>query len=174
MSETFRAARIYGLLFLVAFVLSVWMLLTDKNLRTNFGLQTSGIYLHWYVIVVLAFADVAGAVLLFTLGSRRAVVAGIAGSGVAVLIFLGDIFSYSQVGGGFFSSPSEFAKYLFGISYYGGDVRYLYDTLLAAYLITFLVGWAILRRGSRRRSSPPAAWNSHPAASEPEGGAPHD
>ncbi|MHB8351074.1 MAG: hypothetical protein ACYDFT_00010 [Thermoplasmata archaeon] len=164
-----RTARVYGGLFLLAFLLSVWMLLTDNNLKTNFGLQSSGYFVHWYVIAVLTLADLAGGILLLAVGTRRAVAAGVFGSGLAVLIFLGAILTYAQVGGGYFTSPTEFAKYLFGITPSVGDVRYLYDGLLA---VTFAAGLAILRRRPSPHSTAPAAWNSKPPASGPEGGAP--
>jgi hypothetical protein len=50
---------------------------------------------------------------------------------------LAGIFTYQQVG---FASAGQMANYLFGITYYGGDIRYLYDILLATYVVTFLGG----------------------------------
>jgi len=139
----------YGLPFLLAFVLSVVMLITDKNLQTNFGSVSSGYYLHWYVVAGTAVADILGAVLLFLLRSSIALKTGVVGSGLLVAVFLGDIFTYSQVG---FSSASDFANYLFGVTYYGGDIRYLYDVLLAVYIATFL--WGIVSLVLTRRASP--------------------
>jgi hypothetical protein len=129
----------YGVAFLLAFVLSVVMLLTDKNLRTDFGTVSSGYYFHWYVVAATAVADIVGATLLFLRPSRLGMKLGVIGSGLLAAIFLGDILTYSQVG---FSSASAFANYLFGVTYFGGDIRYLYDALLAVYLATFL--WGIL------------------------------
>jgi hypothetical protein len=149
-----KASVAYSLLFLLAFALSVVMLLTDQNLKTDFGSVSSGYYLHWYVVLVTAIADLVGAALLLAVRSRFAVKVGVAGSGLLALVFLGDIFTYSQVG---FTSAGTFANYLFGITYYGGDIRYLYDAVLAVYLLTALVGVVLLlaTRTERRASAPP-------------------
>ncbi len=138
----------YSIPFLVAAGLSILMLVTDKNLRTDFGSVSSGYFSHWYVILVTAVADVAGAGLLLAFRSRRAVFLGIIGSGLLIGILVGAIFTYHQVG---FASAGEMANYLFGITYYGGDVRYLYDVLLATYVATFasgIVGLIVMRNVS--------------------------
>jgi hypothetical protein len=142
MDRAAQVARAYGLLFFVAFALSVVMLRTDTNLRTDFGTMASGYFSHWYVVLVTAIAELVGGVLLVTIASRTAIRAGAVGSGLLSAIFLGDILTYKQVG---FASASDFAKYLFGQVYYGGDIRYLYDALLAVYLITFVAGLIGLR-----------------------------
>ncbi len=157
MSTKFLGARLYSLAFLLAFALSLVMLATDNNLRTDFGTVTSGYYLHWYVVLVAGLADLAGAILLATLATRRAILGGVVGSGLLALVFVGDIFTYSQVG---FSSATSFADYLFGINYYGGNIRYLYDVLLAVYIGTFLAGvilyWKTREPASGGKPSPPA------------------
>jgi hypothetical protein len=127
----------YGLFFLLAFFLSVVMLLTDKNLQTDFGSVTSGYYVHWYGLLATAIADLAGAVVLLVVRSRMAFKVGVVGSGLLSTFVLGDVFTYSQVG---FASASDFANYLFGITYFGGDIRYLYDVLVVVYLVTFVFG----------------------------------
>jgi len=142
MERNAQVARAYSLLFFVAFALSIVMLQTDSNLRTDFGTISSGYFSHWYVVLATAIADIVGALLLVVVASRTAVRAGVVGSGLLSAIFLGDIFTYRQVG---FASASDFAKYLFGQVYYGGDIRYLYDVLLAVYLITFVAGLLALR-----------------------------
>jgi hypothetical protein len=150
-----RAAQnpaFYGAAFLLAFVLSVVMLITDKNLRTNFGTISSGYYFHWYVVAATAVADIVGAALLFLRPSRMGLKIGVIGSGLLAVIFLGDILTYSLVG---FSSASAFANYLFGISYFGGDIRYLYDALLAVYIATFL--WGIVSLVFSRSSASSAS-----------------
>ncbi len=151
-------ARVYSVPFLLAFALSLVMLATDKNLRTDFGSVTSGYYLHWYVVLIAGLADLAGAILLATLATRRAILGGVVGSGLLTLVFVGDVFTYSQVG---FSSAGSFADYLFGITYYGGDIRYLYDLLLAVYIGTFLVGlilyWRTREPTAGSQTSPPSA-----------------
>jgi hypothetical protein len=130
----------YAGFFLVAFALTVVMLVTDRNLRTDFG-SVSGYYLHWWVVLITGVADILGAALLLALGSRRAVSGGVLGSALIAAIFLGDIATYSTVG---FASASAFAKYLFGVTYSGGDIRYLYDILLAVYIATVIYGCIVL------------------------------
>ncbi len=140
MSEIAAKGRfpvIYGGLFLLAAVVSFVMLVTDKNLQTDFGTVTSGYYLHWYAVLAMGVADVAGAGLLFAFRTRLMVKIGLVGSGLLALANLGVIATYAQVG---FSSATSFADYLFGVTYYGGDIRYLYDLLLAVYLGTFATG----------------------------------
>jgi hypothetical protein len=127
----------YSLAFFVLFVLSVVMLITDKNLQTDFGTVTNGYYLHWYAVLVTAVVDLAGGILLVLLRTRTVYKLGVVGSGLLAAFLVGDVFTYNQVG---FSSASSFANYLFGVTYFGGDVRYLYDLLLAAYIGTFLFG----------------------------------
>ncbi|MGC2035389.1 MAG: hypothetical protein WA761_08105 [Thermoplasmata archaeon] len=151
----------YGLPFVLAFALSVTMLITDKNLQTDFGTMSSGYYFHWYVVLGTAVADALGAGLLFLVRSRLAVKAGVAGSGLLVALFAGDVLTYCQVG---FTSASAFADYLFGVAYSGGNIRYLYDVVLAVYVVTFLwgVAYLALTRSSRvpsrsARSEVPAA-----------------
>ena len=148
-----RLAVVYSLPFLLAAALSIVMLATDKNLQTDFGTVTTGYFLHWYVVLVTAVADIAGAVLLLTLRSRTAVKLGVLGSLVLSVLFVGVIFTYQQVG---FASANDFAQYLFGVTYYGGDIRYLYDALLATYLGTFVMGGAGLAvtRTARSPSAP--------------------
>ncbi len=89
------------------------------------------------MILGTAVADLIGVALLLLLRSRTAVKLCTLGSVLLVVVFLGAIFTYSQVG---FASASDFANYLFGMTYYGGDIRYLYDVLLVVYIATFLGG----------------------------------
>ena len=142
MQRTSVMARIYSGLFFLAFGLSVVMLLTDHNLRTDFGTQSSGYYTHWYVVLATAVADLVGAVLLVLLGSRLAIKGGVVGAGLLLLVFLGAILTYSSVGA---ASALDFAQYLFGITYSGGDIRYLYDVLVGVYLTAFALGVVIVR-----------------------------
>ena len=132
-----RFPIVYSVPFFVAAGLSFLMLITDKNLQTDFGTVSSGYFDQWYLILATAIADVVGAILLLVLRSRRAVLAGVIGSGGLFLLLLAGIFTYAQVG---FASATDMANYLFGITYYGGDIRYLFDILLATYVATFLGG----------------------------------
>ncbi len=132
------------------------MLLTDTNLRTEFGAVSSGYFLPWDVVLVTALADLVGAVLLRAVPSRRAIAAGVVGSGWLALVFVGDLFTYRSVG---FATATGFAQYLFGITYHGGDVRYLYDLVLVVYLAAFVFGAAAL---ARTRSPVPPTGGSDP------------
>jgi hypothetical protein len=145
---------LFSAAFLLAFVLSVVMLTTDTNLKTGFGAMSSGYYFHWYVILGTAIADLIGVALLLLLRSRTAVKLGTIGAGLLVVVFLSAILTYSQVG---FASASDMANYLFGVTYYGGDIRYLYDALLAVYLAAFLWGVVGLALSRRPRAVPEPA-----------------
>lgn len=137
MQHSTRFPVLYSLPFLLAGGLSVLMLFTDKNLQTDFGAVTSGYFSHWYVVAAMAAADFVGAGLLLGLRSRRAVKLGVVGAGGFFAVSLAVILTYAQVG---FATPLDFAQYLFGMTYYGGDLRYLYDALLATYFGTFVAG----------------------------------
>jgi hypothetical protein len=128
---------VYSLPFLVAAGLSVLMLVTDKNLQTDFGTVTSGYFSHWYGVLAMTIADLAGAGILLAFRSRLAVKVGVLGSAAFALALVGVVFTYQQVG---FQSAQQFAQYLFGDTYFGGDIRYLYDALLATYIGTSVSG----------------------------------
>jgi hypothetical protein len=145
-------ATIYSLPFWLGAGLAVLMLATDKNLQTDFGTISSGYFVHWYAVLAIAIADVVGAVLLLWTRSRTAVKVGVVGSGLLSVALLAVIFTYSQVG---FASAGAFANYLFGVTYYGGDLRYLYDALLGTELGTCAVGVVglVLTRDARAAQS---------------------
>ena len=136
-----EAARSYVPFFLLAFALSVAILLTDRNLRTSFGPVSHGDHTLLYVLLVTALADLVAASLLLFVPVRRAILGGTAGAGLQVLVLTGDILAYREVG---FATAADFARYLLGVTYYGGDVRYLYDVLLSVYLVTFVAGLLFL------------------------------
>jgi hypothetical protein len=144
--------------FALAFALSVVMLFTDKNLQTDFG-TVPAYYVHWYVILGTAIADLIGVALLLLLRSRTAVKLCTLGSGLLVLVFVGAIFTYSQVG---FASAGDFANYLFGITSTSGDIQYLYDVLLAVYVAAFLWGIVGLALSRKEPASTPTANPSPP------------
>jgi hypothetical protein len=139
---------VYSLPFFVAAGLSVLMLATDKNLQTDFGTMASGYYAHWYAVLAMAVAALIAATLLLVVRSRFAVKLGVVGSGLLTVALLGAILTYQQVG---FASAMDFANYLFGVTYFGGDIRYLYDVLLATDIATCIggaVGLAVTREAS--------------------------
>ncbi len=128
---------LYSLAFLLAAGLSFVMLATDSNLRTDFGTVSNGYFVHWYLVLATAIVDLVGAAVLLLVRSRTVVKLGVVGSALLTLALVGVIGTYAQVG---FASATAFAQYLFGVTYYGGELRYLYDVLLATYLGTFVIG----------------------------------
>lgn len=160
MRRTATIATVYSALFFLAFALSCVMLVTDTNLRTDFGTVQNGYYAHWYAVLVTTIADLVGAALLVVVRSRVAIKGGVVGAGLLALIFVGDVFTYSSVG---FTSAGDFANYLFGITYYGGDIRYLYDLLLAVYLVSLGFGAVALWSTRREVPAPGVAEGTSPA-----------
>ncbi len=151
-----RTAILAGFL-LLDFVLVVVMLFTDMNLQTDFG-TVPKYFVHWYALLAQGILTLLVALAVLWAGLRtggsarlgRAI--GLGAAGFAFLVFLADVaivFTYSLLGFPF--TLTQFADYLYGITYSGGDIRYLYDVVLAAYLVTAIVGvWA-----SRRVVAPP-------------------
>lgn len=130
-----------------AFLITVVILFTDKNLQTDFGLVTSGYFYHWYGLFLTAIVDVAGASLLIVFRSRGLSVAGTAGTSILAAFLVLDVFTYSMVAGGSFTM-SGFADYLFGFTNYAGALSYipgLYDILIAVYVIASIVGVFAIR-----------------------------
>ena len=102
-------------------MVAVIILLTDKNLQTDFGIHAR-YFIHWYGMLVIAIiALIAGAILL-TSKKRSLGLAGTIGSAFIALFLVGDLATYSQVG---FTSVSQFATYLFGVTKYPGSLSYI-------------------------------------------------
>jgi hypothetical protein len=159
-----RVAAFGGLL-LLAFVVSVVMLLTDKNLQTDFGAQ-SPYYAHWYGVLAMGVLDlVVGLTLVASSvpsmrdrlsGSvrRGGVVAALAWTLVAIVVMVGIVTSYSMVG---FSNMGQFESYLFGVTAYPGALSYipwLYDLLLVVYVVAAIVGVVAAIRTQTSRGNP--------------------
>ncbi len=139
--------RLQGLLFLIAFVVTMVILFTDKNLQTDFGIQEP-YFIHWYGLLVTGIVAIIGAGGL--LGSPKISYSkiGVVGSILLVIFLISDVALYSMVG---FSTASGFATYLFGLSKYPGTLSYipgLYDALLGIYVVTFVVGLLAARSKS--------------------------
>jgi hypothetical protein len=152
-----RLGIVFGVLLLVAFLVSLVMLATDKNLQTNFGAQAP-YYVHWYGVLGMGLLDlligfaVVGASAQWMIGKgsssarRRVIMGGLVWTILALLAVLGIVATYAQVG---FPSASEFARYLFGVSSYPGALSYipgLYDVLVALYVLAAAVGALATRR----------------------------
>ncbi len=161
---TNRSTLAFALLLLADVVVSVVMLATDKNLQTDFGIQ-SPYYLHWYGVLAMAVLDLLLALALLAYSTvpmlqqmkisvRKGVVTGaLAWTVIAILAMVGIVSSYSQVG---FPNANQFAQYLFGVTPYPGALSYipwLYDLLLAMYVLTALVG-AVAWMGLRSSPTP--------------------
>jgi hypothetical protein len=145
-----RIALLLGLVLLVDFLLCVVMLVTDKNLQTDFGGKPA-YYAHWYGVLAMALVDLVGALVVLAasvpsvrgrmpsfLGRNTATVA-LGWSVLAILAMVGIVESYSEVG---FSTANQFAQYLFGVTAYPGVLSYipwLYDLLLVLYVVTAAV-----------------------------------
>jgi hypothetical protein len=159
-----RSAALAALL-LIDFVLVVVMLATDKNLQTDFG-AVAPYYSHWYGLLAEGVVDLAVAIGVIVLvvvparqgrsvASRRWVPIGaLVWALIAIAANVGIVTSWKMVG---FPNQAEFEKYLFGTSAYPGALSYipwLYDALLAAYVVTALVGIvAVLRVRAKRPST---------------------
>jgi hypothetical protein len=150
---TLRDGRVlaFGTVLFVAFLVSVVMLVTDKNLQTDFG-AVSPYYLHWYGVLAMAIVDLVVAAALFgtsrsamrdrmSASTRRAgVIAAVAWVVIAIVVMVGIVATYSQVG---FANMGQFEQYLFGVTPYSGALSYipwLYDLLLAVYIVALGVG----------------------------------
>jgi hypothetical protein len=146
----------FAILLLLDFIIVLVMLATDKNLQSNFGAQPDRMpyFAHWYALLVEGVFDLLVAIGLFVTAARLSRTGGSSvGRGVvmgavlytflALLADLAIVFAYQQVG---FPSASQFAQYLFGVTASSGDIRYLYDALLAVYVLTLAVGALALRR----------------------------
>jgi hypothetical protein len=155
-----------GLLF-VDFLLLLAMLITDKNLQTDFG-AVAPYYLHWYGVLALAVVTLLFAVLtVVTAGrstlkgnrpqmARMALTAGAVWCWFTVVVMVGIVASYKQVG---FSTANQFAQYLFGVSAYPGALSYipwLYDLLLALFILSGILG-IVAAVQNRRTAVAPAA-----------------
>jgi hypothetical protein len=159
----------FGGLLLLDFVISVVMLVTDKNLQTDFG-ASSPYYLHWYGVLAMGILDLLLGLVLLTFSAtsslarrwpklrRLAVLGSTAWSVLAIIAMVGIVETYPQVG---FANANQFAMYLFGTTAYPGALSYipwLYDLLLAAYVLTAILGVvSLLRRRPASTSSSASA-----------------
>lgn len=156
-----------GLLF-VNFFLFLLMLITDKNLQTDFG-SVPPYYLHWYGVLVLSVITVILYVLMIPSLRRFTSAEGPTGTGrltlwaavvwswLVIVAMVAVLASYKQVG---FGSANQFARYLFGVTAYPGALSYLpwlYDLVLALFLLTAAVGTIAVRQNRRpARTAGPA------------------
>jgi hypothetical protein len=143
--ERSRSFKIQGIFLLLAFVVALSILLTDKNLQTDFGIQHP-YFIHWYGMLVIAIVSLIGGAILLVSTGKMMGMAGTIGSSLLALFLVADVATFSQVG---FKYASQFATYLFGISKYPGTLSYvpgLYDLLLVLFILAAVSGAISLRR----------------------------
>lgn len=139
--------RALVILFFMAFVLESLVLFTDQNLRTDFG-TVHPFFIHWYIFFLLDIVTVLVVIVLLTSRGKLASRIGLAWPIIMVLVMLGDIVTYSSVG---FSTPSQFADYLFGFSKYPQTLNYipgLYSMIFIIYVISIMVSLYSIRKSS--------------------------
>lgn len=146
-----RLVAVFVGLLLIDFLLLDAMLVTDKNLQTDFGTM-SPYFIHWYGVLALAVVTLFVAVLIIVTAGRSALkgnrpkMARFALTGGAVwcwltiVAMLGVLATWKQVDA---TSLKEFAQYLFSVTAYPGVQPYipwLYDLLLALFILSGIVG----------------------------------
>ena len=152
-----RRAVAFGSLLILDFVVTAVMLVTDKNLQTDFG-GSAPYYVHWYGALGMGILDlVAGGVVLAlsvrmapaprSQGVRRGLMIGaLVWTILAILAMVAVVETFQQVG---FQNANQFAQYLFGVTAYPGVLSYipwLYDLLLVLYVVTAIGGVVAIRR----------------------------
>ena len=144
------------------------MLVTDKNLQTDFG-TVPPYFVHWYGVLALAVITLCFAILIIvTAGrsvlkgnrprmARSALTGGAVWCWLTVVAMVGVLATYKQVGAG---SVNQFARYLFGVTAYPGVQSYipwLYDLMLGLFIASGIVGLIAV---AQNRSPSPAPQDS--------------
>ncbi|GGM72536.1 hypothetical protein GCM10007108_08340 [Thermogymnomonas acidicola] len=135
-----------SIVYLVAFIVTLVILFTDHNLQTDFG-TVKPYFIHWYGLLITGIVSLIGFGILLAMGSKVWRAVSVAWSLFMVLFMIADIATYSMVG---FSSPLQFARYLFGVTKYPGTLSYipgLYDLLFAIYVVS--LGLAVVAYRSK-------------------------
>ncbi|MCI4372308.1 MAG: hypothetical protein L3K02_01490 [Thermoplasmata archaeon] len=162
-SEVGRTGRtwiiLFGVFLLLDFVLILVMLATDQNLQTDF-MTVSKYYAHWYGLLAEGILTLlVGLAVIFNATARSmwsdlpkrvktVVTAALVWTILAVLADLAIVFTWSQVGA---PSMSWFAMYLFDTPspVTTGYIPWLYDALIAVYILTAILGilaWTQVRK----------------------------
>ena len=134
-----------GILLIIDFTITITILLTDKNLQTDFGI-VKPYFIHWYGLLITGIVDIIGAGIIFARPTGRNSTIAAVGTVLLAVFLIADIATYSMVG---FTSASSFATYLFGFSKFKGSLPYipgLYDVLFAFYIVTSGVAFALHRK----------------------------
>jgi hypothetical protein len=152
--------QIFGGVILIDFLLVLVMLTTDKNLQA--------VSAHWYGLLAEGILDllVALAVLgnatmpsMWAQRPQRIKIIATAALVWVILAILADlaiVFTWMQAG---FTSMNQFAMYLFDTASpaASGYIPWLYDALLAVYVLTVIVGVAAWTHVRKWGSTPVAA-----------------
>ena len=138
-----------GIFFLIAFVVTILIISTDKNLQTDFGLVKPYFY-HWYGLLTTGILSLIGGIVLIVKHDKMLEKVGVAGSAIIAIFLVADIATYSTTH--WFPSAGAMANYLFGVTFdkaYASPGTYipgLYDFLFAVYIITLIIGVFAVRK----------------------------
>jgi len=123
------------ILLMLASVASLLILITDRNLQTDFG-ATKPYYYHWYGLLLLTFITLLGGSFTLIKNERTSRIIPVLGSLIPLIFILVDVFFlYGTVG---FHNPDQFATYLFGLSKYPDTLSYL-PGLFDIYTVTLVI-----------------------------------
>ncbi len=135
-----KTSRVPGALLFMDFLITALILYTDHNLQTDFGISAP-YFIHWYGLLITGVAALCGSIIIFARPDKQTLTAGAIGTLIIFLFLIGDVATYRMVG---FTTPGQFAAYLFGISAYPHSLPYipgLYDILVILYLISSIAGF---------------------------------
>jgi hypothetical protein len=141
-----RFSAYFSLLFLIQFVITIVILLTDQNLQTDFG-TVPKYFIHWYGLLVTGLVDIVAFIVLLVARKRSMVGVGVGWAVFMAIFQIADIATYGMLNVGL--SASSFAQYLFGVTKFKGALPYipgLYDLLFAIYVIAIAVGLYAYRK----------------------------
>ena len=83
-----------GIFFLIAFVVTILIISTDKNLQTDFGLVKPYFY-HWYGLLTTGILSLIGGIVLIVKHDKMLEKVGVAGSAIIAIFLVADIATYS-------------------------------------------------------------------------------
>ncbi len=131
--------------YIIAFLVTLFIISTDQNLKTDFG-SVKPYFIHWYILAATGVVDIIVAIVILARNNKTTQTLSWMWALLMILIMVGDILTYKSVG---FTTPSQFAQYLFGITKYPQTLNYipgLYDVLFLVYIILLSVGIAASRK----------------------------
>ena len=141
-----RLSAYFSLVFLIQFVITLVILLTDQNLQTDFG-TVPKYFIHWYGLLATGLVDIIAFIVLLAVRKRSMVGVGVGWALFMAIFQIADIATYGMLNVGL--SAGSFAQYLFGVTKFGGALPYIpgmYDLLFAIYIIAIGVGLFVYRK----------------------------